>query len=50
MSRKRRIEEKILDWAQRFQICRRWVKRLLRQMEQLSLKETDRIIGVISRP
>jgi hypothetical protein len=23
--RKRRIEEKILDWAQRFQICRRWV-------------------------
>ena len=36
-------------------LCREWVrnhkrlKSLLRQMEQLSLKETDRILGAISR-
>jgi len=37
-------------------LCQEWIrnhkrlKRLLRQMEQLSLKETNRIIGAISRP
>jgi hypothetical protein len=37
-------------------LCQEWVqnhkklKRLLRQMEQLSLKETDRALGAISRP
>ena len=36
-------------------LCDQWIrnhrtlKRLLRQMEQLSLKETDRILGAISR-
>jgi len=36
-------------------LCREWVhnhkmlKRLLRKLEQLSLKETDRILGAISR-
>lgn len=37
-------------------LCHQWVrdhkrlKRLVRQMEQLSLKETDRTLGAISRP
>jgi hypothetical protein len=37
-------------------LCREWIqnhkrlKRLVRQMEQLSLKETDRALGAISRP
>ena len=37
-------------------LCRDWtrnhkrLKRLVRQMEQLSLKETDRTLGAISRP
>jgi len=37
-------------------LCQEWIrnhkrlKRQLPQMEQLSLKETDRVIGVISRP
>lgn len=37
-------------------LCQEWVrnhkrlKRLVRQMEQLSLKETDRALGAISRP
>ncbi|MFH1834119.1 MAG: DUF6788 family protein [bacterium] len=37
-------------------LCQQWVrnhkrlKRLVRQMEQLSLKETDRTLGPISRP
>ncbi|MCX7031093.1 MAG: hypothetical protein NTU62_13385 [Spirochaetes bacterium] len=37
------------------QLCRAWLrnhkqlKRLVRQMEQLSLRETDRILGAISR-
>ena len=37
-------------------LCEQWVrnhkrlKRLVRQMEQLSLKETDRTLGAISRP
>ncbi len=36
-------------------VCKQWtenhkrLKRILRQMEQLSLKETDRILGAISR-
>jgi hypothetical protein len=37
-------------------LCQQWVrdhkrlKRLVRQMEQLSLRETDRTLGAISRP
>lgn len=40
--------------AQQARLCREWssnykrLKRLLRKMEQLSLKETDRILGAIS--
>ena len=36
-------------------LCEQWahnhkrLKRILREMEQLSLKETDRILGAISR-
>ncbi len=41
--------------AQQARLCRPWLrnhkqlKRLVRQMEQLSLRETDRILGAISR-
>lgn len=42
--------------AQQARLCREWssnhkrLKRLLHQMEQLSLKETDRILSARSRP
>jgi len=42
--------------AQQARLCREWLrnhkqlKRLVRQMEQLSLRETDRALGAISRP
>ena len=42
--------------AQQAQLCRKWsgnhkrLKRLIHQMEQLSLQETDRILGAISHP
>lgn len=41
--------------AEQAKVCRQWVsnhkrlRRLVRQMERLSLKETDRVLGAISR-
>jgi hypothetical protein len=41
---------------QQAELCREWVqnlkrlRRLVRQMERLSLKETDQVLGAISRP
>jgi hypothetical protein len=42
--------------GQQARLCHQWarnhkrLKRLVRQMEQFSLKETDRALGAISRP
>jgi len=42
--------------AEQAQLCQEWIrnhrrlKRLVRQMERLSLKETDRALGAISAP